>query len=516
MKLKNLETHPKHSNFTTHTGYNLYDYQEKALKIVVDDYEKFLKNGQKDVIRNTVNGPVTGYKLRMLPLGTGDGKSFLAPYKIKGISEVYLKHTGKYCVTCLASPLLEVLEDHKRELLKKWLESPEGKDFELIVDKVDSILDVTTIDEYLEGNLNVKNKHLIFCFSHQYLSKNKEKIRKLGINAIVIDEAKGLNFGNADEARMEGESSNPLLSWWKSIQSLKAYIVVLNATPSEAHQVNYYNNYEVLDFEDESKDWKHPWLETHKEYTSRKSKAQKIEIVKDNMMNFVVHQMEHNNLLDYLEKVCPMMNDLWLEIRLQTAMIKLDRESKDSNGRVKTNTKGLSVKETKDLLDELNKELKGTKIKIYDYVQEKYIEKEYDTDLICPVIKDQNNNTSIDRINNPKYKDNILLVCELGTYGINIPSLSMLIGVRDTVRHLGKEYTITQLLGRLARNKLVDNIFLCDKIVSANPDIKHFSLIKRALMNVTKKSAILFSCVTINDNAGCSMIDTGNGNCVLL
>ena len=77
----------------------------------------------------------------------------------------------------------------------------------------------------------------------------------------------------------------------------------------------------------------------------------------------------------------------------------------------------------------------------------------------------------------------------------------MLIGVRDTVRHLGKEYTITQLLGRLARNKLIDNIFLCDKIVSANPDIKHFSLIKRALMNVTKKSAILFSCVTINDNA---------------
>jgi hypothetical protein len=139
MKLENLKTHPKHSNFTTHTGYNLYDYQDKALKTVIGDYEKFLKNGQKDVIRNTVDGPVTGYKLRMLPLGTGDGKSFLAPYILKGISEAYLNDTGKHCITSLASPLLEVLEDHKKELLKNFVESPEGKDFEIIVDKVDSI-----------------------------------------------------------------------------------------------------------------------------------------------------------------------------------------------------------------------------------------------------------------------------------------------------------------------------------------------------------------------------------------
>jgi superfamily II DNA or RNA helicase len=299
---------------------------------------------------------------------------------------------------------------------------------------------------------------------------------------------------------MEGEK-DPLLSWWKSIQSLTAYIVVLNATPSEAHQVNYYNNYEVLDFDDESKDWKHPWLETPVKLVSVQSKAQKKKIIEDNVMEFVVHQMEHNQLLDYLEEVCPMMNDLWSKLRLQTAMIKLDRESKDSKGKVKKNTKALSVNEAKHLLEDLNEELKETKIKIYDYVQEKYIEKEYDTDLICPVIKDQKNNTSLDRINNAKYKDNILLVCELGTYGINIPSLSMLIGVRDTYRHLGKEYTITQLLGRLARNVLVDNYFLCDKIVSSNPDMKHFPLVKRALMNVTKKSAILFSSVTINDNA---------------
>ena len=500
MKLKNLKTHPKHSNFMTHTGFPLYRYQKTALDTVVDNYKKFLKNGQKDVIRNTVDGPVTGYKLRMLPLGTGDGKSFLAPYILKLISEAYLNDTGKHCITSLASPLLEVLGEHKKELLLEFLKSPEGKDFELIVDKVDSILNVTTIDEYLEGNLNLKNKHLIVCFSHQYLSNNKEKIKKLGINAIVIDEAKGINFGNDDEAKMEGEK-DPLLSWWKSIQSLTAYIVVLNATPSEAHQVNYYNNYEVLDFDDESKDWKHPWLETPVKLVSVQSKAQKKKIIEDNVMEFVVHQMEHNQLLDYLEEVCPMMNDLWSKLRLQTAMIKLDRESKDSKGKVKKNTKALSVNEAKHLLEDLNEELKGTKIKIYDYVQEKYIEKEYDTDLICPVIKDQKNNTSLDRINNAKYKDNILLVCELGTYGINIPSLSMLIGVRDTYRHLGKEYTITQLLGRLARNVLVDNYFLCDKIVSANPDMKHFPLIKRALMNVTKKSAILFSSVTINDNA---------------
>ena len=500
MKLENLKTHPKHSNFTTHTGFPLYRYQKTALETVVDNYIEFLKNGQKDVIRNTVDGPVTGYKLRMLPLGTGDGKSFLAPYILKLISEAYLNDTGKHCVTSLASPLLEVLGEHKKELLLEFLKSPEGKDFELIVDKVDSILNVTTIDEYLEGNLNLKNKHLIVCFSHQYLSNNKEKIKKLGINAIVIDEAKGINFGNDDEAKMEGEK-DPLLSWWKSIQSLTAYIVVLNATPSEAHQFNYYNNYDVLDFDDESKDWKHPWLETPVKLVSVQSKAQKKKIIEDNIMKFVVHQMEHNQLLDYLDEVCPMMNDLWNKLRLQTAMIKLDRESKDSKGKVKKNTKALSVNEAKHLLEDLNEELKGTKIKIYDYVQEKYIEKEYDTDLICPVIKDQKNSTSLDRINNAKYKDNILLVCELGTYGINIPSLSMLIGVRDTYRHLGKEYTITQLLGRLARNVLVDNYFLCDKIVSSNPDMKHFPLVKRALMNVTKKSAILFSSVTINDNA---------------
>ena len=130
----------------------------------------------------------------------------------------------------------------------------------------------------------------------------------------------------------------------------------------------------------------------------------------------------------------------------------------------------------------------------FDDAKKEFIEVLYDKDWICPIVKDQHNSKEdvIAKMNNPQYPDNFLLVCEIGTYGVNIPSLSLLFHSRDTLRHDGKVYTVEQLLGRLTRNRFIDNYYLCDFIVSLNPDIKHLELLKKSLMNLTKKSVVLF------------------------
>jgi superfamily II DNA or RNA helicase len=495
MNLKNLQSHPEQSNYTTSTGEKLFKYQDKALKTLKKSYANWLKNGQVD-LRFRQHKKFADNKLRMLALGTGDGKSFMIPSAIVELTNMYFECTGEYCKIMIASPLDEVIIEHKMTMLNDFRTSDDGKNYEIFVDKDAGMVPHKRIDELIEGKIKVKDKHTIILLSTQYLNGHSKELSELGINIIIVDEAKGLNFGSDDEARNEGDRY-PLLAWWDSIQELKAYIVVLNATPSTSHTKNDYDNYEILDVPDEEKLWKYPWIAEMNSLSSEVCKDQKIELLKQTATKWVIALIEHNYNFDYLSTVfgeVPEFQEKKEELRLITTMMKCSG----------TNTKaGITVKEAKGILEDLNERLKGTKVKIFDNAKKEFIEVLYDKDWICPIIKDQHNTKEnvIAKMNDPQYPDNFLLVCEIGTYGINIPSLSLLFHSRDTRRHTGKTYTVEQLLGRLTRNRFIDNYELCDFIVSLNPDIEHYRLLKKLLMNLTKKSVVLFSSVKVNKTA---------------
>ena len=499
MKLKHLNKHPHHTDLMTHHGYPLYDYQKELLDMIDSDYTLFLENGEEDTLRNTIEGPIIGNKKRMATLGTGDGKSFTTPYAIKKMAEQYFLRKNKYSISVVTSALSEVLVDHKKELLK-FADSEQGKDFVILMGghPPDPLIKIKTIDDYLDGKLNIEGKHIILIFTHKWLENNVNRLKKININFIIIDEAKAFNYGNNDEARREGDrifgkdgTRKKKMTWWNNIESLNAYTIILNATPSIAHEENKFGHYGLFQVPESDKSWKQPWLEISNRDTSNYSKAQKIEKIVEDMKEYLVMQLQHNHLVDCIEKRYPIAKDKIS--RHIHAMIKCSSS--------KSKSSGLTVEDVNQLLIDLNKSLLGQKIKIWDYFEQKFFEVTYDNSLINPMIKDNKNKTSIDNINDPEYKDNVLLVCELGTYGINIGFLGLLIYIRDSKRNLGKEYTITQLLGRLARNGFVDNIFLCDLIVEINPNVEDNRNVKQAFMNLTRKKVSLFDSCVINDKA---------------
>ena len=122
MALKNLQSHPEQSNYTTPTGEKLFKYQDKALKILKKSYAKWHKNGQVDKLRElVVAGTIKKFvenKLRMLALGTGDGKSFMIPSAIVELTNMYFECTGEYCTIMIVSPLDEVIIEHKIRTLE--------------------------------------------------------------------------------------------------------------------------------------------------------------------------------------------------------------------------------------------------------------------------------------------------------------------------------------------------------------------------------------------------------------
>jgi len=507
MKLKNLDKHPYHTDIMTHAGYPLYDYQKEIIDKLDCDYLNYLENNKVDVQRYTVDGAINGNVKRMVTLGTGGGKSFISPYIMKSFGQRYSenrKHLPsakrKESISVITSALKEVLVEHKKDVLK-FTDSDQGKDFEVLVDKCPegSLTNVKTIDEYIDGKLNVEGKHLILIFTHKWLENNIERLEKLNIDFVIIDEARALNYANDEEARKEGDTvfnkegiRTKNQTWWKNAERLSNYIVILNATPSTAHAENEYGHYKLIETAHSDMSWRQPWLDITNTNTSNKSKIQKEEKIVKDMYDHLVQQLQHLHLVDCIEERYPIIKGL-IHRHLH-ALIKCSSSKSSKTG-------GITVDEVEKLLIELNKKLLGTMIRIYDYFKGEYISVKYDNSLINPMIKDNRNKTSIDNINDPSYKDNVLLVCELGSFGINIGYLSLLIYLRDSNRHKGKEYTITQLLGRLARNGLIDNIFLCDLIVTINPSIDDYKFIKQAFMNLTRKKVSLFDNVTINDKA---------------
>ena len=151
---------------------------------------------------------------------------------------------------------------------------------------------------------------------------------------------------------------------------------------------------------------------------------------------------------------------------------------------------GLLTWQVSDIIKEYNKELTGTIFSIENPKTKEIIKHKYEGDLLCPMIKDKDNEGKLKYINSFHYKENILIVCELGTYGVNVKNCSHLFLLRDSKdQHIGKVYTAEQLYGRLKRNLWNDWIFMIDKMLDLpSITIEDYDWIRDTFTDVASKN----------------------------
>jgi len=509
-KLKNLEKHPYHSDMMTHQNFAFYDFQKELIIKTGEYFELQLIESLTGLIqfRPTVDDSAIGSTLHQATLDTGDGKSTCTPYIIREMALRYDKvakeNPGKlYPVGCFAiiTCLTDIMDDHKGDI-QAFCNSEFGKDFVLLMGDNEGYKNVPTIRDYAEKKLNIpKGKHIIMIFTHQWLSNPKNKLMLISLDTHihkVIDEAKGIMYMNSEEAHMEGDRlTNKTtgkvvrkLTWANNIQLLGGFNVILNATQSRAQDSDKFGHFKLIQLTKYDLMWKRPWLAESVIISSHKSEIQKKEIMKEQLEEQVKFELESNLLLDEIVKRYPTtihgdsVANIFEAYRQLKIMIKCSRNGPNQ---------GVTVEEAESRIKQWQTESIGKELRITDFANDKMIDVPCLKDYMSPMIKDQTHKNSISDINNSLYKNNILLVCELGTYGINIKLLTLLMLMRDTLnRNKGKDYTIEQLFGRLLRNIFNDVYFLCDLLISINPLEKDFDFVKRGLMNIARKKLVMF------------------------
>lgn len=456
--MNHIDKHPHHSSTALSNGMLLYNYQNEACKTVLLDFQ--LCRGVYKVIK-------------ILKIPTGDGKTFISENIVNEVLDLDDDTSKKTIFLC--SPLIEVLEDIKEKMISL---KNKRNDIELYFDKEER--DVESIKNY--NNNPTIDSHKIFVFSDQWAERNS-KLLPTRSDFTIRDESKGVNVSSEEEARIYLGEYNWLGKWYNKLMSHGGYVLVLNATPTDAQKNS--KKFHILDIDVDMNFWKKPFLNESKCVWAKTSK-EKEKLVKSFVYDFLTKNIQFRYNVD-------LINNKHLNKRKKlSAMIKCSSLAAKN---------GLTTTEVKRIIVEYNQELTGKIIEIEDPKTKEVIQHEYDGDLLHPIIKDQHHSSSIKSINNPLYKENILIVCELGTYGVNIKNCSHLLLLRDTInQHIGKTYTAEQLFSRLKRNLWDDWFYMIDYMIETSIETKDYEWIRDTFMDVAGKH-LWFLQTKVNDKA---------------
>lgn len=460
--MKHIDKHPHHSETALSDNTLLYKYQDDACKKVLFDYQ--MTRGVHKVIN-------------ILKIPTGDGKTFISEHLVSEVLDLDLKYgndSSKRTIF-ICSPLTEVLEDIKEKMI-----SLKGSrdDIILYFDKEDRNAEL--IESY--GKNPTIDAHKIFVFSDQWAERNSHNLPS-ECHFTIRDESKGVIASSDVEAYRFFREYNWQGKWYEKLMSYGGYVLLLNATPTDAQIAS--PKFNILDVDVDTNFWKKPFLdENHALYAPTKNN--KAAALKKFIDDFLEKNIQYRYNVD-------LINDKNL-----TKHKKLSALIKCSSISAKY---GLTTTQVKDIIQKYNEELKGKVFEIIDPKTKEIIKHEYDGDLLHPIIKDNKHNNSIKDINNHLYKENILIVCELGTYGVNIKNCSHLFLLRDSFKqHMGKTYTAEQLFGRLKRNLWNDWIYMIDQMLENDIDVKDYEWIRDTFMNVARKN-LWFLRTNVNDYA---------------
>tara|TARA_Y100000034_G_scaffold134084_1_gene201573 strand:+ start:43 stop:1833 length:1791 start_codon:yes stop_codon:yes gene_type:complete len=463
MKLNHIEKHPHHGKYKTSDGISLYHYQDDAVDTIVNDY---LSKTREDY--DVVN---------ILKVPTGGGKSLINEVAIDKILDCEkLSYDGtKHKTIFLVCPLKEIL-GHLKDMATNSAKSRD--DVVLYFDSEDRYAEL--IENYNKDKS--LNAHKIFVFSDKWAESNHHKLPDC-CDFICRDEAKGVNVSSEEEAIDYLGEYKWKGKWFGRLKEFGGYILVLNATPSDAQKES--SSFNILDIKVERNVWQKPFL--------NESHGLNAETVREK------EQVVKNLCDDFLEK------NLFFRNRVKLTGSKKLMKYLKKTMLIKCSTsnalQGLLTTDVKDIIEKYNKELIGKKFTFTDPKTKKEIEIEYKGDLLVPVIKDDDNPQSIRPINSNLADENILIVCELGTYGVNIHNLSHICLLRDTQnQNIGKVFIAEQLFGRMKRNLWIDWIYAIDAMLDSDIDLKDYEWIRDTFIDVAGKS-VWYLKTDVNDAA---------------
>jgi len=467
MKLNNIKQHPYHGNYKTSEGITLYHHQDDAVGEILIDY---LSKTREDY--DIIN---------ILKVPTGGGKSLISEVVVdKILDSNKLSYDGtKYKTIFLVCPLKEVLGPMK----DMALDIEKNRD-DVVVHFDFEERGAESIENYNKDK--PINAHKIFVFSDKWAESNYHKLPDC-CDFICRDEAKGVNVSSEEEAIDYLGEYKWKGKWFSKLKEFGGYILILNATPSNAQKES--SSFNILDIKVERNVWQKPFL--------NESHGLNAETVREK------EQIVKNICDDFLEK------NIFFRIRVKLTGSKKLMKYLKKTMLIKCSTsnalQGLLTKDVKDIIEKYNKELIGKKFTFIDPKTKKEIEHIYEGDLLVPVIKDNDNPQNIKPINSNLADENILIVCELGTYGVNVKNCSHLFLLRDSKgQHIGKTYTAEQLFGRLKRNLWNDWIFMIDKMLDIDSiKVEDYDWIRDTFMDVASKN-LWFLRTNVNDNAFCN------------
>jgi len=463
MKLNNIKQHPYHGNYKTSEGITLYHHQDDAVGEILIDY---LSKTREDY--DIIN---------ILKVPTGGGKSLISEVVVdKILDSNKLSYDGtKYKTIFLVCPLKEVLGPMK----DMALDIEKNRD-DVVVHFDFEERGAESIENYNKDK--PINAHKIFVFSDKWAESNYHKLPDC-CDFICRDEAKGVNVSSEEEAKDYLGEYKWKGKWFGKLKEFGGYILVLNATPSDAQKES--SSFNILDIDIGRNLWQKPFL--------NESHGLNAETVREK------EQIVKNICDDFLEK------NIFFRIRVKLTGSKKLMKYLKKTMLIKCSTsnalQGLLTKDVKDIIEKYNKELIGKKFTFIDPKTKKEIEHIYEGDLLVPVIKDNDNPQNIKPINSNLADENILIVCELGTYGVNIQNLSHICLLRDSLhQHIGKTYTAEQFFGRMKRNLWNDWIYGIDAMLDSDIDLKDYEWIRDTFIDVASKN-VWYLKTEVNDTA---------------
>lgn len=465
---------PHLTNIKTYSGIYLRNYQLIADKIVKD----FIKGLKDTSYQNKLNE-----YFRILQLETGGGKTFLIQYILEKIIKAYVKFKSENGTIIIKAPRNELLEVFQKDIEQYLIQGLKNDGYNVTL--YSSLMqgwafDLTSYDTTTKGIkiiIITDQKNNISDFVNNNVDDLFFAIRDEGI---------GLDSDNEENAKRIDGIFKAEFIWHDKFNKLPGFKLVLNATPSASQKMRFEANNIHIYKEDTKKDWIKPILGvTEVPYIDYKNRLGLEELLTNGIDSFIKDTLE----LNYNKNI---LKSFTLKNFKPVLLIKGQKDDdKDYHISVDDILKFVCKIDEKYSLKrkefEVENYLTGEKIKI------KYPGSEaLGFSLLHPNISSEKYKYNLQNLIDPSFKDNILIVCELGSYGINVPNLTHSIYLRPSERHIGRVGGVKQFLGRSKRNPFTDDYNLAQII--ANTDIKNideYKAVKRFYLKCLMKNVFI-------------------------
>ena len=445
-EMKKIEIwNPFLSDVQTYSGVWMRDYQLVQASKILNDFKRTYTdlNFKADVFEY----------FRIFQMGTGDGKSFSIPFILEHATKFHIEYMeetkGTILILAPRNQLLDVFIDDLEKHLVKGLNddgittrlySSVGKGRDLKSFKKDAPIIkivVLTDQKSLSNSFDLNIPDLFFA---------------------IRDEGMGLDSESKEKAAKVDGIPNAQLKWHDNFKKLPCFKLLLNATPSIS-QEKAFDAKEMHIYRDNSpKKWIKPIaMDPIIRNIDIKDYEGKVNLLKEGIDDFIHFSLNYNYNKEYAKENGIRLSESAKGFKPVT-LVKATIDRLDYH---------LPVEEVKDIVTQLDKKYskEEREFEVYNKFTNETVKVPYTEGTLNPVICDQKNPYDVVDLTEEWEPDNVLIVCDMGTFGINVPNLTHLIFLRPSERHEGRIGAVKQLFGRMERNWTQDDYNLAQMLV---------------------------------------------------